>query len=395
MSDKNWFYNFISDVSVSVDTGNLRTYSTQLSGVCKNSEKIAARIAKICKNFDSVNAIRTVNNGASIVKKCKQYIDFTASAFEDTENYLSKINPTDIKAIRYGMITAGLSDDPSSRAVAKLNSNARKITDPGMNKTVGLKGSASYSKQIDSRTAAYIWKKDTNTGDAINVVAKWQHYEKGKTPQDILDKEWGTDEEKSKKLEKEISIIDFSHSFFDTSSKELGDQTSWLSGQVFHREAHLDAGAGHSSKKGWYVEAEAGTSFSVLTGTLKGSLGDEVLGLNGSVNAEVGSVSGSLGFSASTKEGVGLNASLEADIVKVGLTGGFTVLGVDAEASANVKVGFGAHAKVGYKKGVVTCDIGAAFGLGFDLKFKVDVKKPVKAVKKAAKAAWRKIKSWF
>lgn len=394
MSEKNWFYNFISDVSVSVDTGNLRTYSTQLSGVCKNSEKIAARIAKICKNFDSVNAIRTVNNGASIVKKCKQYIDFTASAFEDTENYLSKINPTDIIAIRYGMITAGLSDDPSSRAVAKLNSNARKITDPGMNKTVGLKGSASYSKQIDSRTAAYIWKKDTNTGDAIKVVAKWQHYEKGKTPQDILDKEWGTDEEeKSKKIESDISLFNVSHTFYDKSAKDLGDPSSWLSGQVLHREAHASGGVGYNSKKGWYVEGEIGASVSALTGTLKGSLFGDTL--KGSVNAEVGTVSGSLSGGWSQKEGFHAGASLEADIVKVGVTGGISVLGVDAEASASVKVGFGAHANVGFKKGVVTCDIGAAFGLGFDVKIKVDLKKPVKAVKKAAKAAWRKFKSWF
>ena len=398
MGEKDWFYNFVNGMTVAVDTDNLRTYSKQLKGIYENADKLGNRVLKLAKNFDAVNAARCLSDSATVLKKCKNYLDYTASAFEDTENYLSKLNPTDVNAIRFGLITASISDDPSARAVSDMALKTESIINPKKGRKIStgsttvfetkrggkwsVKGKAELPEEASFREKAALTKQLLQKGFALGKTA-------GKVSAE------SEESEEKKSIETDFQIFNWTILNGDFSALHLGKDSSWWDATVAKYEGHVSADGGYNKKKGWYVEAEAGASFSLLAGSLQGSLGNEVFGMHGSVNAEVGTVSGSLGFSASTKEGLEANLSLEADIIKVGGTAGITVMGVDADVSANVKVGLGFHANVGYKKGVVTCDIGAAFGLGFDIKIKVDVKKPVKAVKRAAKAAWRKVKSWF
>lgn len=152
-----------------------------------------------------------------------------------------------------------------------------------------------------------------------------------------------------------------------------------LSGKA---EASITAGAWKSTnaagktETGYGVKANLEAGGSVASGDVKGSYGSKDYNVKANANAEalaagakatgeVGIVNGNVVVSG--------KASAEADLVKVGGSVGGTVGGVEMSVGASAKVGVGAHAKVGYKDGKVSCDFGAALGVGMDLKFDVDV----------------------
>ncbi|MBQ0012397.1 MAG: hypothetical protein KBT07_06785 [Clostridiales bacterium] len=394
--DGNIYDRILDSLTIAVDTDKLRAYSKQLNGVSKKISNQGSRIKSLVSNSNSTIAIRLLNEGNATISKCKKYLDFAAEALDDTETYLSKLNPS---ALGFGLSSICV---PGSLTVSKLAKNAEKIMHPPKGKTI-VSGSAKHSTFVGkSMGRAFGEVQPTSENDYLYMVSsykKWGEYTKGYEPRDLVKKaieKNGDKKKKGKSFEFETDIQLFSKSdSIEKSVKSFGKDADWWDLNFAKRENHYSVDGGYSSKKGWYVKAEAGSSFSLLSGSLSKKLGNEVLGGHGSVNAEIGTVSEGGELSFGTKEGLKASLNLEANLVKVSATTGITVFGVDSEATASVKVGVGFHAKAEVKKGVITCEFGAAFGLGFDVSIKVDVRKPVKAVKKAAKAAWKKFKKLF
>ena len=88
-----------------------------------------------------------------------------------------------------------------------------------------------------------------------------------------------------------------------------------------------------------------------------------------------------------------VNLGMEAEAVLFEAEGsvGVNVLGMEGEVKAGVKVGVGFEADVGFKDGVIKCELGIAAGLGFELGFEVDVS----GVVDVASSAWEGLKNWW
>ena len=159
------------------------------------------------------------------------------------------------------------------------------------------------------------------------------------------------------------------------------------------------------------VKAEVGVSATALKGGVTGQLGDDMLGVTGSVDAAAGKVEAkaSIELGALDKNGrPQLNVEASAEAIAVEATGSVkaNILGGGIEGKVGVNVGIGAHAKIGIKDGIIKCDIGASIGLGVSADIEIDVGgmvdtaienaekiadaagDAVEAVSDAAEAAW-------
>ena len=150
------------------------------------------------------------------------------------------------------------------------------------------------------------------------------------------------------------------------------------------------------------VKAEMGASFTAMSATAAYNIGNEYVNAHAKGGVTVGKVSGKASAQASLRDKDGninptvkAEASAEAILVDASASAGVTVLGTDVTAKASVNVGVGAHAKVGYDQGVISCDIGASIGIGASISFEVDVSGTVNAIQDAAESAIDGAKKWF
>ena len=156
------------------------------------------------------------------------------------------------------------------------------------------------------------------------------------------------------------------------------------------------------------VSAEVGTSFGLAKGSAKGKFGNEYVDVHGEVEGSVLSgeakAEGQLGI-VDGKFAARGKASAEFNAVSVGGKVGVNVVGIEGNVGANVKVGIGAHADVGYYDGVVKVDIGASLGSGFDVNFELNVggaidnavsglKEVGKSISKGVSKGLAKLKFW-
>lgn len=185
----------------------------------------------------------------------------------------------------------------------------------------------------------------------------------------------------------------------------LAGENDWAEGsaeaKLLTGEAHAEASGGlyvyTKNKDGTVkkvlspsVSAEVGASMAVAQADAKGriGLGDDknMLGVYGNVDGKLLSAEAKAKAVFSFKE-IYAGASAEADLAKVSATGGVSVLGTELGVAGSLKVGVGAHAKVGYTDRKLKVDIGAAVGVGVDLGFEVDVGGTVDAVTDLASSA--------
>lgn len=180
---------------------------------------------------------------------------------------------------------------------------------------------------------------------------------------------------------------------------QLGDAGSLsVAAGTYEAYASAEGGVYTQNANGEYVfnphvNAQMGASVSALT--LDGNLnyGDELLGANATGSIHVGEVSAQGSLSAGLMNNNGsfdphLNAGLSAEAIAVEAeaSAGVTVLGTDATVSGSVYVGAGAHANIEIGNGVISCDVGAAIGIGASLSFTIDVSGTIDAVQNACTA---------
>ena len=150
------------------------------------------------------------------------------------------------------------------------------------------------------------------------------------------------------------------------------------------------------------VGGEIGASFSAFTAEEKAEIGSDMLGAYAKSTQTIGRVGGTAEASAGLVDADGkfnpsLYAGASAEAIAGEITGavGGKILGTQVEASGSLNYGIGAHAKVGYKDGKISLDVGATLGVGASASVEIDIGGTVKAIGGQAKAAWNKVTSWL
>ena len=144
------------------------------------------------------------------------------------------------------------------------------------------------------------------------------------------------------------------------------------------------------------VNAEVGASVTALEAAWEQQwFGNDMLGVNSDVKATVGKAEakasiGAQVFDENGKLDVQLGGGASAELIGGEVKGsvGVNVLGGEVGVSGSVNYGIGAHADVGYRDGIIKCDIGASLGVGVSFGFEVDVGGIVNTVADTSSAAW-------
>ena len=143
------------------------------------------------------------------------------------------------------------------------------------------------------------------------------------------------------------------------------------------------------------VAAEIAASVCVLTAQANGKLGNDMFGVkgHGEINVGKASVEGSAKAAFFGKNGelnpqVKVSGSAEALVAEAKGSASLTVAGVEGTVNGSVNFGVGAHADIGIVDGKIKCDIGASLGIGASVGFEIDTKPLVNAVSSQAKAMW-------
>lgn len=144
------------------------------------------------------------------------------------------------------------------------------------------------------------------------------------------------------------------------------------------------------------VSAEVGTSITAFEADWEQQLwGDENLGINADATLTVGKAEakadGTVQFfneNGSVDVQLGASAKIEAIALEAEGSLGANVLGGEVAVTGGVNVGIGAHADVGYRDGVIKCDIGASLGVGFSIDVEIDVGGMVDTVCDGAASLW-------
>lgn len=124
------------------------------------------------------------------------------------------------------------------------------------------------------------------------------------------------------------------------------------------------------------VSAKAGASYSLME--MKGGVQYGSDDLNGHVKGEVsvGKASGEGEFQFGMiggKPQAHVKLDAEALAFEGKVTGGVTVAGIEANATASLNVGIGGHFDAGWHDGTLSLDVGATVGIGGSIKVEVDV----------------------
>lgn len=147
------------------------------------------------------------------------------------------------------------------------------------------------------------------------------------------------------------------------------------------------------------VHAELGGSFSAIHAEGEAQLvGNDMLGVDvgGELNAGrvEGELSGDIQFADENGKfnpQFSAKASAEAIAVEAEADIGLDILGGGVKGTAGINVGVGAHADIGYKDGVLKCDIGASLGVGVSLDVEIDIGGMVETAVEGAQALWEDI----
>lgn len=192
--------------------------------------------------------------------------------------------------------------------------------------------------------------------------------------------------------DKELSLgeigqdVGVSASIYD-GSFDVGENGK-LSVTVGEAEAHAGISAGFyvigadgEKKFSPGVNAEIGASVTAFESEWEQQwLGNENVGLNTEVGVTTGKAEAKADVGAQIfgEDGrldvqLGASASAEAIAAEANASVGVNVLGGEVGVEGGVNVGIGAHADVGYRDGVVKCDVGASLGVGVSLDVEIDV----------------------
>jgi hypothetical protein len=144
-----------------------------------------------------------------------------------------------------------------------------------------------------------------------------------------------------------------------------------------------------------HINAEVGGSFTVIHGEAQGTIGNDMLGLNGYGSVTLGHISAVAGASIGLFDANGnfnpsanVGVDLQAVVAEANAKAGITVLGHEiVSAEIGVNFGIGAHANIGFKDGKFSFDIGATLGIGYNIAFQIDFGGMVNAVKGIAESA--------
>lgn len=176
-----------------------------------------------------------------------------------------------------------------------------------------------------------------------------------------------------------------------------------VSAEVLSAEAHASIAAGfyvigddNVKRFSPGVNAEIGASVTALEVSWDQQwAGNEMLGFGTEVTATAGKAEAKADatiqiFNESGKLDAqfGLGASAEAIAGEIEGTASVNVLGGEVGVTGGVNFGIGAHADVGFRDGVLRCDVGASLGVGVSLDVEVDVGGMVDTVVDGAVAAW-------
>lgn len=425
-----------------VDTQKLRGYAQRITDVNGRLTRLDQRIETLYTrvglqglwNLMREDALTASSNR---LNQCKSYLEQTAADFETVEREivgldLSSFTP---KAGASFVPTAEESKIDVSRWIKLLG-----LTNPiympnaigmgiaqGVISLVSSEGWNTFWTEGFSEKGGF-WAIDPDNEDLFYSKYGWEKSAEGtfefmkyEDKKKLGDKDhWNKN---IKQTEKDIYQKNLDEKFYQkkgTIFEAKGEQK--LEGSVLHGkasgeakyaqgsiEAKILAGEVHAEVSGGFyvyekdkdgnvtrifspgVNAEIGASGAVSQVEAEGRVGlgenNDMLGLYGKVDAQALSAEAKGKIAFNRKEAYA-GASLEADLVKVSGSGGLAVLGTDIGVSGSLKVGVGAHAKVGYTDGKVKVDIGAAVGVGLDLGFEVDVGGTVDAVCGAVTSIW-------
>lgn len=167
-------------------------------------------------------------------------------------------------------------------------------------------------------------------------------------------------------------------------SDSLLDFSTGGEGEGYNYSASADVMKAEAKASGYLSMASAGfelgVALSAFSANAKGQLGDDMLGVHGNVQVDVGKVdasaSGKFGFLGEDGHfDPSLKASVKAEAIAAEISGtaGVDILGTDVDVKGSLNFGIGAHADVGYDDGKFSMDIGASLGVGASVKLEVDV----------------------
>ena len=136
------------------------------------------------------------------------------------------------------------------------------------------------------------------------------------------------------------------------------------------------------------LSAQVGGSFTAAGAGVNADVGPSFLGAMGGASAVVGQVYANANATVGMVGGKFVavaSGAVGADAFKVTGTVGARIMGIEAKASASVKVGLSAKFEVGFDGGEFKANIGACLGLGFEINISIDFSKVGSALKAVGK----------
>lgn len=431
---------------MTVDTYKLKQYAQRISAVNNRIKRLDQRMDSLYTKVGLVDLCNLIQADAltsySIrLKRCQTYLEQTATDLETTEKFLSEQDPVNFQP----PVVAWLDDALSWIGSLKETSGEDHLKDlhgmvgativTGVAESIlsrlNLKEWGSFWKGEVDRTienALFSWTSDDGDSylkllSGVHTTASFLAYGSYKDKKLLGDKDHLNVNKSQEKIPiKKINDDNWYTKKGTIMESGLNDQvegsvfSAGISGSSEYAEGSVDVdlltGEVHAGvTAGVYmytkdkdgnvkkifspgVSAEIGASASVFEIEAAGRLGlgedKNMLGVYGDVDLAYMTGEAQAKLALNGKE-VYVGASAEADLVKVGGSGGVSVLGTDVGVSGSLKVGVGGHAEVGFTDGKLKVDVGAAIGVGFDLGFEVDVSGTVDAISDVATSAWDSI----
>lgn len=423
-----------------VDTYKLNYYAQRLGKVNSRLARLDRRLNSLYLRVDLLGLWDLIQADAMTcysrrIVRCQSYLRQTAADFETAEKRLLAEDPANFHPPTFLLVlldlfnTSGGSANPFNSDVI-VYGMAASVLEPSSTYdkikgflNVELKNSESFyrwrDKSSDDEGAFFEFlDREASISDASElgkykddkILGEKFDFQKKQTEKKDPSKQINDDEdwyEPDLTLFEEKIECKLDGSVIDTGTSGSGKYAEGsIEAKILTAEIYGEVAAGlYSYKKDKDgnitrmfspgVSAEVGASCSVIDvdGDFRIGLGENknMLGIYGEVEAEVLSAEGEAKF-AVNKDEIYVGASAEANIAKVSGSLGGSVLGTDIGVNGSIKVGVGAHAKVGYTDGKFKVDIGAAVGVGFDVGFEVDIGGTVEAVSECAEQVWNDTK---
>ncbi len=267
-------------------------------------------------------------------------------------------------------------------------------------------------EEIEDKTKASIFKpsKPKKFGDIEKDAEDWlekndlresdeikEYFDENGNPVKDGDKHFYKRKMTLGEIKKEVSVKE---SIYEGNYK-IGENGT-IDATIGEAEAHSSISAGFyvldkdgNKKFSPGINAEVGTSVTALEVQWDQQwAGNEMLGINsdvdvvvGKVEAKVDAVAQLIGEDGKFDVQLGVGAKAEAIAAEVEGSIGVNLLGGEASVKGGVNVGVGAHADIGYRDGILKCDVGASLGVGVSLDVEIDVGGMVNTVSDACSSA--------